>query len=143
MGDIQERYLQMKQDFEILGSWSMRYQSLIEMGRDREPLDSRYKTEEYYVDGCVSALWIRGELRTGRLYFQIDSDGILPKGLAALLADLFSGALPEEILTWDGNPSQDLGFYQNLTPTRVQAFSKMITRFKECAVKAQEGHLHG
>jgi len=141
--EIDHRYNEIKSDFEILGSWSLRYQSLVEMGRDLEPMDPRFKTLEFYVEGCVSALWIRGDLKDGKLYFSADSDGILPKGLTALLVHLFTGTSPQEILNWEGNPVKDLGFYQNMTPTRVEAFAKMIKKFKEWAGKSLEGQTSG
>ena len=134
--EVDNRYLELQRDFEVLGSWSMRYQSLIEMGRDMSEFPAEYKTQEFYVEGCLSALWIRGEYRDGLLWFTADSVGILPKGLAALLVHLFNGVAPQEILGWTGSPSKELGFYQNMTPTRVEAFTKMITRFKKIAQEA-------
>lgn len=135
--EADRRYAQLMEDFEILGSWSLRYQSLIEMGQELPPLDQGFRTPEFFVEGCVSALWIRPEVQEGRLYFQAHSDGVLPKGLVALLVHLFQGLTPGEILAWEGNPVEDLGLRQNLTPTRVQAFGKMLTRFRALAAAAE------
>jgi cysteine desulfuration protein SufE len=90
------------------------------VGRTRrlQPLSDAERTDAHRVRGCVSPVWLVGELRDGRCYFRCDADGPLVKGLVALLCDFFSGATPHEIITTDADPLAALGLTKNLSPTR-------------------------
>ena len=70
------------------------------------------------VRGCISAVWVSGEMREGRCYFRSDADGPLVKGLVALLCEFFSGARPDEIIATDTDPLLALGLMAHLSPTR-------------------------
>jgi cysteine desulfuration protein SufE len=70
------------------------------------------------VHGCVSVVWLLGELRDGRCYFRSDAEGPLVRGLVTLLCDFFSGATPEEIIRSESDPLAALQLLDNLSPTR-------------------------
>ena len=85
------------------------------------------RTDASLVRGCISAVWLVGEMRDGRCYFRSDADGPLVKGLVALLADFFSGATPAEILASEEDPLVALELMSNLSPTRRNGLAAVRT----------------
>ena len=95
-----------------------RLAAIVARARRMKPLAEAERIDAHRVRGCVSPVWLVGELREGRCYFRCDADGPLVKGLVALLCDFFSGATPSEIVTTDADPLSALGLTKNLSPTR-------------------------
>ena len=95
-----------------------RLAGIVARSRRLQPLTDLERTDANRVRGCVSTVWLVGELRDGRCYFRCDADGPLVKGLVALLCDFFSGTTPAEIAVTDTDPLAALGLTENLSPTR-------------------------
>lgn len=95
-----------------------RLATVVNRARRGPALASGERTDASRVRGCISAVWLVGEMRMGRCYFRSDADGPLVKGLVALLCDFFSGATPAEIVASDRDPLVALGLMANLSPTR-------------------------
>ena len=54
MPTIDELQNEVIEQFADFDDWMDRYQLLIDLGNDLEPLDERYKTEQNLIDGCQS-----------------------------------------------------------------------------------------
>ena len=65
------------ENFELLEDWEDKYRYLIDFGGGLEPLDEKFKTEEFKVKGCQSQVWLVPELKDGILSFKGDSDAII------------------------------------------------------------------
>lgn len=52
------------ENFELLEDWEDKYRYLIDLGGGLEPLDEKFKTEEFKVKGCQSQVWLVPELKT-------------------------------------------------------------------------------
>src|SRR3954469_23510300 len=92
------------ESFAMLGPWEERYRYLIELGRKLPPMPDAQKTEASKVRGCMSQVWLTGEVKPGaptRLEFRGDSDAHIVRGLIAILFALTSGRTPDEILATD------------------------------------------
>lgn len=48
---------------------------------------------------CLSTVYVAAEVKDGLVYFQTDSDAMITKGLAGMLAMGLSGNTPESIQT--------------------------------------------
>ena len=46
-------------EFSDFDDWMDRYQLLIDLGNEQEPLDEKYKTEQNLIEGCQSRVWLR------------------------------------------------------------------------------------
>ena len=44
-------------EFSDFDDWMDRYQLLIDLGNEQEPLDEKYKTEQNLIEGCQSRVW--------------------------------------------------------------------------------------
>jgi cysteine desulfuration protein SufE len=95
-----------------------RLAAVVDRARRRPPLPADERIDARRVPGCVSQVWLVGELREGRCHFRCDADGPLVKGLVAFLCDYFSDATPADILADDTDPLAALDLLQNLSPTR-------------------------
>ena len=121
-------------EFVDMDDWMDRYQLLIDMGNELEPMDEQYKNNQNLIDGCQSRVWIQCDLREGRLYFQADSDALIVKGIIALLIQVLSGHTPTEILDTDLYFIDRIGLRDHLSPTRSNGLLAMIKQIKAYAL---------
>ncbi len=131
---------QLLDDFEFLDDWEERYKYVIELGRMLPPIDDRFRTPEYKVQGCASQVWLISNMdSTGpepTLVFEGDSDALIVKGLIAILRILLSGKQPADILNIDVQAKlEQLGLHEALTPQRSNGLASMIRRIKTDAAR--------
>ncbi|KAL8033332.1 hypothetical protein ABFX02_13G153700 [Erythranthe guttata] len=112
-----------------------KYEQLLFYGRNLNPLESQYKTNENKVKGCVSQVWVRAYLDNDKnVVFEADSDSLLTKGLAALLVQGLSGRPVEEIVRVSPDFAMLLGLQQSLTPSRNNGFLNMLKLMQKKAL---------
>ena len=117
-----------------------KYQLLIDLGNEQEPLDEKYKTEENLIDGCQSRVWLQADMEDGRIVFQAESDALIVQGIIALLIKVLSGHTPDEILNADLYFIDKLGLKEHLSPTRSNGLLAMVKQIRMYALafKAKE-----
>ena len=59
---IQEREDQIVDDFSLFDDWMMKYEHIIELGKNLPIIDEKYKNESYEVKGCQSKVWLNAEI---------------------------------------------------------------------------------
>lgn len=140
MSTINEKQDEVIEEFEGFTDWMDKYQMLIDLGNDLEPLDAKYKTEQNLIDGCQSRVWLQADYKDGLLYFTADSDALITKGIIALLIRVLSGHTPQEILDADLYFIEKIGLRQHLSPTRSNGLLSMVKQIKSYALayKAKE-----
>lgn len=82
-------------------------------------------------------MWIDAEFKDGKLLFQADSDGILPKGIVAMLTQVYSGHSTQEILDSDFKFIEEIGLQEFLSPSRANGLMAMTKQIKFYAVAFQ------
>jgi cysteine desulfuration protein SufE len=105
---------------------------LVERARKLPELPPARRIDAHRVPGCVSVVWLAGELREGRCRFQCAAESPIVRGLVAFLCEFFSGFTPAEIASADPDPLEALGLARNLSPTRrngLAAARKAIREF--------------
>jgi cysteine desulfuration protein SufE len=111
-----------------------RLERLMEQARLEEARpDLRIPTNE--VPGCTAQLWLAGEFRDGRCWYAVDSDSMVVKGIALLLADFYSGAAPAEIVATDPSFLRGVGVIEHLSANRRNALTKVWERIKQFATE--------
>ena len=125
---------EVSEEFEGFTDWMDKYQMLIDLGNDLEPLDAKYKTEQNLIDGCQSRVWLQADYRDGLLYFTADSDALITKGIIALLIQVLSGHTPKEIADADLYFIDRIGLRDHLSPTRSNGLLAMVKQIKMYAV---------
>lgn len=137
INEIQDEVIEEFADFE---DWMDKYQLLIDLGNEQQPLDAQYKTEQNLIDGCQSRVWLQADLTDGKVIFQAESDALIVKGIVALLIRVLSGHTPQEIVDADLYFIEQIGLREHLSPTRSNGLLAMLKRMKlyALAFKAKE-----
>ena len=130
---LAEKQQQLADDLAIIDDPQERLSAVVDRARRLAPLPASDRSDANRVAGCVSQVWLIGELRDGRLHLRCDADGPLVKGLVAFLCEFFTGATPAEITASDANPLAALGLIRNLSPTRQNGLAAVRARIKELA----------
>ena len=117
-----------------------KYQLLIDLGNEQEPLDEQYKTEQNLIDGCQSRVWLQADYRNGVIDFAAESDALIVKGIVALLIRVLSGHTPQEILDADLYFIDRIGLKEHLSPTRSNGLLAMVKQMRMYALAFQSKH---
>jgi cysteine desulfuration protein SufE len=125
---IQEEIVEEFNDYD---DWMDKYQLLIDLGSDQQPLPEKYKTESNLIDGCQSRVWLQADLDAdGKVVFQAESDALIVKGIVSLLIRVLSGHTPDEILDANLHFIEDIGLKEHLSPTRSNGLLAMLKQMK-------------
>ena len=127
MNEIQEEIIA---EFEVFEDWLDKYNYLIELSNDLPIMDSKYKTNEYLINGCQSKVWLRADLVDGKIRFTADSDAIITKGIVSLLIRVLSDRDPAEIVDTELLFIDRIGLRENLSPTRSNGLLSMVKQMK-------------
>ena len=65
MKTINELQNEVIEEFSDFDDWMDKYQLLIDLGNEQEPLAPEYKTEQNLIDGCQSRVWLVRLWRSG------------------------------------------------------------------------------
>lgn len=128
--NIIEKQEQLVQQFSALSEWMDRYTLLIEKGKECPVLPDSDKNESFLIKGCQSRVWIKAELKDGKVYFKADSDAVITKGIAALLIYVFSGEEPQAIVDAPVDFLDRMGLKEHLSPTRSNGLTAMLKQIK-------------
>ena len=137
INEIQDEVIAEFSDFD---DWMDRYQLLIDLGNEQEPLDEAYKTEQNLIEGCQSRVWLQCDEADSKLLFRAESDALIVKGIIALLIKVVSGHTPDEILEADLYFIDRIGLREHLSPTRSNGLLSMVKQMRMYALayKAKE-----
>ncbi len=131
INDIQDEIIE---EFSGLDDWMDKYQMLIDLGNDQDPLDEQYKTEQNLIDGCQSRVWLQADYHDGIIDFTAESDALIVKGIVALLIRVLSGHTPQEILDADLYFIDQIGLKDHLSPTRSNGLLAMVKQIRAYAM---------
>lgn len=129
--------LKLTNAFDAIGDDKLRYKQLLYMASQLQPLDDKYKIDANVVPGCLSTVHVHASLKDGLVFYEGDSDGLLTKGLVALLIRGLNGNKPEDIQLVDPQFIQKAGISQSLTPGRNNGFLNMLAVMKKKALELQ------
>ena len=121
-------------EFSGLDDWMDKYQLLIDLGNEQEPLDEKYKIDSNLIDGCQSRVWLQADYVDGKLNFSAESDALIVKGIVALLIRVLSGHTPQEILDADLYFIEQIGLKEHLSPTRSNGLLAMVKQMRVYAL---------
>lgn len=138
--DIQNEVIE---EFQGYDDWMDRYQLLIDLGNEQEPLPEKYKTESNLIDGCQSRVWLQADyMPDGTIHFQAESDALIVKGLVTLLLRVLNDHTPDEILDADLHFIEDIGLRDHLSPTRSNGLLAMVKQMRMYALAFKTKNSH-
>ena len=144
MASINEIQDEIIEEFSGFDDWMDKYQLLIDLGNEQEPLPEEYKTESNLIDGCQSRVWLQADFvgnernerneRNGVIQFRAESDALIVKGIVALLIRVLSDHTPDEILNADLYFIDRIGLKEHLSPTRSNGLLAMVKQMRMYAL---------
>ena len=134
MKTINELQDEVIEEFSDFDDWMDKYQLLIDLGNEQEPLAPEYKNDLNLIDGCQSRVWLQADLVDGKVKFQAESDALIVKGIIALLIKVVSGHTPDEILENELYFIEAIGLKDHLSPTRSNGLLAMVKQMRMYAL---------
>ena len=139
INEIQDEIIE---EFSGFDDWMDKYQLLIDLGNEQEPLEEKYKTEQNLIDGCQSRVWLVADLVEGGkwnvdgkvIHFKAESDALIVKGIVSLLIRVLSDHTPQEILDADLYFIEEIGLKEHLSPTRSNGLVAMVKQMRVYAL---------
>lgn len=141
MNTLSERAAGLVSEFEMFDDWMDRYQHVIDLGKELEPLDETFRSDEYRIHGCQSQVWLQPGQVGGTVHFKADSDAQITKGLIAILLRVVNDAPAIEVAAADLAFLDQLELKEHLSPTRKNGLDAMIKQIRlyAGALAAQSG----
>jgi cysteine desulfuration protein SufE len=132
---VSDRAQEIVDEFSLFNDWMGRYEYLIELGDDIPQLPDDHKTDENYVHGCQSDVWIRADFddEDRVLHFQGDSNAKITKGLAALVIRVVDQQPPGAVADADFEFLDEIGLQEHLSSQRNNGLRAMIEEMRERA----------
>ena len=140
INEIQDEIIE---EFSGFDDWMDKYQLLIDLGNEQEPLEEKYKTEQNLIDGCQSRVWLVADYveesgdrsqESGVIHFRAESDALIVKGIVALLIRVLSDNTHQEILDADLYFIEEIGLKEHLSPTRSNGLVAMVKQMRVYAL---------
>lgn len=103
-----------------------RYEYVLWLAKKLEPLPAEFYQEPFKVKGCVSNVYVVGQLQQGKLHWRGDADAAITKGLLALLIEGLEGLSPERVIAIDPSFIAATGLQASLTPSRANGFLNIL-----------------
>ncbi len=131
INEIQDEVIE---EFIELEDWMDRYQLLIDLGEEQEPLPEADKIDKNLIDGCQSRVWLVCQQQGDKLHFRAESDALIVKGIVSLLLRVVNDQPASDILNADLYFIEKVGLTEHLSPTRSNGLLAMIKQIKMYAL---------
>ena len=125
-----EKYIQVLDNIEDIQD---KFLWIMDFGKKSKELNESLKLKEFEVPGCQSQTWLVPGYHDGKLYFHADSAALISKGMVCLIADVYSGSRPQDIIDFDQNEFEKLNLKTLLTPGRNNGVHGMLKKIKHYA----------
>jgi len=136
--EVQQAQREIVDEFAIFDDWMGRYEYLIDLGKELPEFPAEWRTEANKIRGCQSQVWFHTGLEDGRMQFQGISDAAIVSGLIAVLARVYGGRYPADILSSSPEFIGEIGFDEHLSPTRSNGLHAMLAALYHRARRYQE-----
>lgn len=120
-------------DLEFLDDWEERYRYIIDLGKQLPPMPEELRTEERFVRGCQSQVWLVTDYDAEQdlFYLAVESDALIVRGLAAIVVAALNRKTPADVAAYDMEGYFDrLDLIRHLSPTRGNGLRAMVARVK-------------
>lgn len=122
------------EDLSFFDSWQDRYKYIIDLGKSLPAMDDVYKVDANIIPGCQSKVWIQPHKDGDKLYFDVDSDAFIVKGLIGILMSAYNGKSHADILGFDIEAYfEEVGLIKHLSMARGNGLRSMVERIRSIA----------
>jgi len=131
---IEEKQNEIIEEFAMFDDWMDKYEYIISLGKELEPIEEAQKNEENLVKGCQSQVWLVTKVIEGKLVFLADSDALITKGLIGLLVRVLTNHSPKEIMDAELFFINEIGLKEHLSPNRANGLASMVKKMKTYSI---------
>ena len=107
-----------------------RYEYLLFLAKKLPLLTTESLDNAIKVKGCISQVYVLGQLNDGKLLWRGFSDALITKGMLSLLILGLDNLTPSEVLEVDPSFIPATGLNSSLTPSRVNGFMNIFLNMK-------------
>ncbi len=116
--------------------WEDRYRYIIDIGKELPSLPEEFRTDENFVHGCQSQVWLVCEYSESDdlLTIAVDSDAHIVKGLAGIVLSAFNRKSPQTVVDFDIEAFfEEIHLLSHLSPTRGNGLRSMVKKILNLA----------
>tara|TARA_B100000989_G_scaffold271184_1_gene227795 strand:- start:152 stop:571 length:420 start_codon:yes stop_codon:yes gene_type:complete len=110
-----------------------KYEFILWLGKKLKEPDSKILIEENRVKGCVSEVFVKANIKGGKLFWEGYSDALITRGLLAFLISGLNELKPNEVVKIDKKFIEDTGLKASLTPSRSNGFLNILLKMQSQA----------
>ena len=110
-----------------------KYEYILWLGKKLKEPDRKILVEENKVKGCVSEVFVKANIKDGKLSWEGYSDALITKGLLAFLINALNDLTPNEVVKIDKRFIEDTGLKASLTPSRSNGFLNILLKMQSQA----------
>ena len=115
-------------------TWEENYRKIIELGRKIPKFNKENKKDKWLIKACQSPLWLKPEIQTsGLMLFSGDSEGLVSRGLLALIIEFYTKKTPEEVLKEQPVFIKELELDQFLSARRTNGLQAILDQIFQYA----------
>lgn len=111
-----------------------KYKYLIKLGRTLPEMPKDLKIDKYKINGCQSEVWVYPEYKDNKLYFTIDGEAAIIRGILVIINQIYSNSTSSEILSIDDKFLTSSGLIANLSMTRSNGVAQVVKQIKMYAM---------
>jgi len=128
--EAQDRIIE---EMERLEGRMEKYEYLVDLAGELEPLAEESRTEDNLVGGCQSSVWLDARLEDGVMRIEAWSDAKIVSGIIALILRVLDGRTPGEIASTDLYFLDRTGLSSSLSPARAGGMKAIVERIRSLA----------
>ncbi|AHC16064.1 SufE family protein [Salinispira pacifica] len=142
IGDTREYLEEMAEELNALADMDQMemYRMLTDVGNEIPTIPQEEKTDENFVQGCVSNVYVAESVEDGHIEFRGSSDAMVVRGYLSILIQALNGLSIRELLEESESLvskfGEDTNIRANLTPSRANAFGNIYALMREKAKSA-------
>tara|TARA_B100000609_G_C17025236_1_gene335864 strand:+ start:245 stop:673 length:429 start_codon:yes stop_codon:yes gene_type:complete len=110
-----------------------KYEYILWLGKKLDSPSEELLISENKVKGCVSEVFVKGNLVKGKIYWEGYSDALITKGLLSFLISGLNALSPKEIVELNQVFIDETGLNKSLTPSRSNGFLNIFLKMKSQA----------
>ena len=110
-----------------------KYEYILWLGKKLEEPKSNILVEENKVKGCVSEVFVKANIKGGKLSWEGYSDALITRGLLAFLISGLNELSPNEVVNINKKFIEDTGLKASLTPSRSNGFLNILLKMQSQA----------
>ncbi len=123
--NIKEIQQEIINEFENINNWADRYARIVELGKKLPAMDNSNKIDSNLIRDCKMKTWVCSTYREGKVFYQIDSQSLIVRGVGSLIVKTLSGQSPTDI------KNADLYFIDKVCQRSTEDIKNLIAIMKQ------------